>query len=98
MTDSQKQFLQDLIKVYADNMAADIAAVRLADIDRAGLDQVYFAWAGATKPGVGHYYRIQGPSFSLELVNFQSDPANNPANHIHSVWRSLEHDFGVVAN
>ena len=50
------------------------------------------------KPGEGHYYRIQGPSFVLELVNIQADPAGNPANHIHSVWRSLEGDFGVAAN
>jgi hypothetical protein len=32
----------------------------------------------------------------LELVNIQSDPAGNSANHIHSVWRSLNHDFGVA--
>jgi hypothetical protein len=62
------------------------------------LDHVYFAWAGATKPGVGHYYRVQGPTFVLELVNIQSDPAGNPANHIHSVWRSLQGDFAVSAS
>ena len=46
---------------------------------------------------MGHYYRVQGPTFVLELVNIQSDPAGNPANHIHSVWRSLEGDFAVPA-
>ena len=34
----------------------------------------------------------------LELVNIQSDPAGNLANHIHSVWRSLDGDFGVASN
>jgi hypothetical protein len=33
----------------------------------------------------------------LELVNYQSDPAGNPANHIHSVWRSLKGDFGITS-
>ena len=83
---------------YAGHLAPSLAAAQLADIDSKNFDRVYFAWLGATKPGVGHYYRIQGPSFLLELVNFQSDPAGNPANHIHSVWRSLDGDFGVAAN
>jgi hypothetical protein len=95
LTDAQKQTLQSLIKVYADNMAADIAAVRLADVDRAGLDQVYFAWAGANKPGIGHYYRLQGPTFLVEFCNTQPDAEGNVANHIHSLWRDLRGDFGV---
>jgi hypothetical protein len=95
LTDSQKQILQELIKVYADNMAADIAAIRLADIDRAGLDQVYFAWAGANRPGIGHYYRLQGPTFVVEFINVQPDAEGNIANHIHTVWRDLRGDFGV---
>ena len=95
MTDAQKQLLQSLIKVYADNMAADIAAVRLAEVDRAGLDQVYFAWAGANRPGIGHYYRLQGPTFVVEFVNTQPDAEGNVANHIHSLWRDLRGDFGV---
>jgi hypothetical protein len=59
------------------------------------LDQVDFAWAGAAKPGIGHYYRVQGPSFILEFINVQSDPAGNRANHIHSVWRNRKGDFGI---
>ncbi len=62
-----------------------------------GLNSVYFAWSGATEPGVGHDYCVQGPSFMLELVNVQSDPAGNKANHVHSVWRSLNGDFAVGA-
>jgi hypothetical protein len=94
-TEAQKQLLQSLIKVYADNMASDIAAVRLADIDRAGLENVYFAWAGANRPGIGHYYRLQGPTFLVEFVNTQPDAEGNIANHIHSLWRDVRGDFGV---
>ena len=98
MTEPEKKTLRSLLETYASHLAPQLAAAQLADIDAKGFDRIYFAWAGATTPGKGHYYRIQGPSFVLELVNIQSDPAGNLANHIHSVWRSLEGDFGVAAN
>jgi hypothetical protein len=95
LTEAQREKLQTLLAAYCNNLAPDLAAARLAEIEAAGVERVHFAWLGATEPGVGHAYRIQGPTFLLELVNIQSDPAGNPANHIHSVWRSLNHDFGV---
>jgi hypothetical protein len=98
MNEVEKQTLRSLLETYASHLAPQLAAAQLADIDAQGFDRVYFAWAGATTPGKGHYYRIQGPSFLLELVNIQSDPQGNLANHIHSVWRNLAGDFGVPAN
>ena len=98
MTAKQKATLQSLLEAYNSNLAAPLAEARLAEVKSAGLDRVFFAWAGSIKPGVGHYYRVQGPTFVLELVNVQSDPAGNPANHIHSVWRDLNGDFGVADN
>ena len=62
---------------------------------RKGSGKVHFAWAGADKPGIGHYYRIQGPTFLIEFVNTQPDSAGNPANHIHSVWRDMRGDFAL---
>ena len=50
----------------------------------------YFAWAGGEEPGQGHYYRIQSPSFLVEF-----DDTQDHANHIHSVWRDLDGDFGL---
>jgi hypothetical protein len=96
MTSEQKKTLRKLLATYNGHLADDIAGQRMKDIDAGGLDDVYFAWMGAFKPGVGHSYIIQGPTFVLELVNIQSDSAGNPANHIHSVWRSLKGDFGVA--
>ena len=95
-TDAQREKLQALLTAYCSNLAPELAAARLAEIEAAGAERVHFAWLGAMEPGVGHAYRVQGPTFLLELVNIQSDPAGNPANHIHSVWRSLKHDFGVT--
>ena len=36
-----------------------------------------------------HYYRIHGPTVLIEYDNTQND-----ANHIHTVYRDLERDFG----
>jgi len=95
MTEDQKAKLWSLLTAYNENLSAELASARIAKIKTAGIDQVYFAWEGATKPGVGHYFRIQGPTFELEFVNVQTDPAGNVANHIHSVWRNPQGDFAI---
>jgi hypothetical protein len=95
MNEAQQKKLLSLLETYNSHLHESVAASRMKEIEAAGLERVYFAWAGATKPGVGHYYRVQGPTFVLELVNIQSDPAGNPANHIHSVWRRLPEDFDL---
>lgn len=95
LNSEQKATLKKLIEVYANNMPRRTAEQELAKIDEAGFDKVHFAWAGALKPGVGHYYRVQGPTFLIEFVNVQPDAAGNPANHIHSVWRNMHGDFAI---
>jgi len=94
---TQQQLLRQLIAIYARNVPTDLASARLQAIELAGYGQVYFGWAGADQPGIGHYYRIQGPTFVIEFVNVQPDAAGNPASHIHSVWRDPTGDFGVTA-
>jgi Protein of unknown function (DUF3500) len=44
---------------------------------------------GETMKFQGHYYRIQTPTFLIEYDNTQ-----NNANHIHSVWRDFNGDWG----
>ncbi len=95
MDEAQQTMLQRLIQVYAGNLPEDVCAQRLAAIEQAGYDRVYFAWAGADRPGIGHYYLIQGPTFQIEFVNVQPDSAGNPASHIHSVWRDPRGDFAI---
>jgi hypothetical protein len=91
----QQQTLKKLLTAYTDKMRPEVAAARWQLIDRAGFDKVAFAWSGADKPSVGHYYRVQGPTFVVEFINVQADAAGNPANHIHCVWRDLEGDFDI---
>ncbi|HZL90766.1 MAG TPA: DUF3500 domain-containing protein [Pirellulaceae bacterium] len=95
LTDAQRKTLVALLDAYCDNLPAEVAKARKAAIDKAGTEKVRFAWAGADKPGVGHYYRVQGPTFLIEFVNTQPDSAGNPANHIHSLWRDMAGDFAV---
>jgi len=89
MTAAQKKMLRDVIGSYSARMADEIAAERLRRIDAAGFDKVTFAWAGADALHQGHYYRVQGPTFLIEFDNTQ-----NNANHVHSVWRDFNGDFG----
>lgn len=94
-TRDQKRTLRSLVEAYCANMPKEVADRRMEAIRAAGIDTIHFAWAGATKPGVGHYYRVQGPTFLIEFVNVQPDAAGNPANHIHSVWRDMAGDFAL---
>ena len=96
MQEEQVETLRALLTAYTDSMPKAVAQERWMEIEKAGIEKIHFAWAGADKPGVGHSYRIQGPSFLVELNNTQPDSAGNPANHIHSIWRQMSGDFGIA--
>jgi hypothetical protein len=95
MTDKQKAILGELLDGYAARMPADVGTREIESVRKAGLEKVYFAYArDDDKPGRPYTYHVQGPGFLVEFLNVQSDSANNPANHIHSVWHDLPGDFG----
>jgi len=91
MDDEQKALLLQLIGLYIHRYTKLFADDMFKEIQQSGLENLWFAWAGYTKPELdkGIYYRIQGPTFIIEYDNTQ-----NNANHIHSVLRDLKHDFG----
>lgn len=91
----QQALAKKLIEVYANNLPKEIADHRMSEIEKSGWDKVHFAWAGALKEDIGHYYRFEGPTFIVELCNVQPDAAGNIAHHIHSGWRDPRGDFGV---
>lgn len=86
--DEQAQ-LRRLLAIYIGRMNAASAQDQWARIDRAGFGKLHFAWAGGIEPGDKHYYRIHGPTMLVEY-----DDTQNGANHIHTVYRDLERDFG----
>ena len=85
-----KQFdrLMALMEEYARNLPEQAAAAREEQIKKAGKN-IFFAWAGGVNKGDPHYYRIQTPAFLIEY-----DCTQDNANHIHSVWRDFNGDFG----
>lgn len=90
MTETQRSLLLRLMVEYIQNMRQDLAHQQLEKIKNAGIEKIHFAWAGSLTRGEGHYYRIHGPTFLIEYDNTQ-----NNANHIHTVLRDFEDDFGV---
>jgi hypothetical protein len=89
MTPAQVDALRKLINAYVRRYRAELADEDLRKIEKAGIANVPFAWAGGLESGTGHYYRVQGPTFLLEYDNTQ-----NNANHVHAVWREFDGDFG----
>jgi uncharacterized protein DUF3500 len=90
MTAAQRDVLAGLVRQYVDRLpegAADLYAATLTD-ER--LAATHFAWAGGRERHQPHYYRLQGPRLLVEYDNTQND-----ANHIHSVLRDPEGDFGA---
>jgi hypothetical protein len=88
MNSRQFDALRGLMEEYAHNVPGELAAVRMAQIDKAGRN-IYFAWSGGIERADLRYYRVQAPSFLIEL-----DDTQDAANHIHSVWRDFSGDFG----
>jgi hypothetical protein len=86
-----KQFgmLMALLEEYANNVPEQLAQARMEQIKKVGKN-LQFAWAGSLERGGPHYYRVQSPAFLIEYDNTQND-----ANHIHSVWRDYNGDFGL---
>ena len=85
----QRALLMQVIDAFTSVMAPDLAADRMGALKKAGLDNITFAWAGEAERGKRHYYRVQGPTFLIEFDNTQGN-----GNHVHSVWRDFNGDFG----
>ncbi len=86
--DQQKQ-LHTLVREYLERLRPEIAEEAWQRIEQSGAP-MFFVWAGGKERGEPHYYRVQGKTFLLEYDNVQ-----NGANHVHSVWRDFDGDFGT---
>lgn len=85
----QREHLLALIEVYARTFEPGLARARMARVREGGIEHIRFGWAGATERGKPHYYRVQGPLFLIEY-----DASQNDGNHVHTVWRDFNGDFG----
>ena len=87
MDAAQQALVLKLIGAFADHLQPELAEARLARVRAAPLETIRVGWAGSTQPREPHYFRIQGANFLIEFDN-------SGGNHIHSVWRDFEGDFG----
>jgi Protein of unknown function (DUF3500) len=85
---AQRRVLE-IVRTYVANHSPATARRALDRVERAGMARIRFGWAGSLRPGLPHYYRLQGPTFLLEFDN-----SRNSGTHIHSVWRDFERDYG----
>ena len=88
MNARQFDALMTLMEEYARNVPHELAEGRIAQMNKADRN-IYFAWSGGISLGEPHYYRVQTSYFLIEL-----DDTQDNANHIHSVWRDFNGDFG----
>jgi len=86
--DQQRQ-LRRLLDVYVGRIPDELAEIEADKYRGDRLCGLSFLWAGGIEPREPHYYRIQGPRLLVEYDNTQRG-----ANHVHSVWRDPEGDFG----
>ena len=89
MTIAQRDIVAELIGQYVGRLPDELAAIESARLGGDAIDAVHFGWAGELEPRRPHYYRLHGPRFLVEY-----DCVQRGANHIHSVWRDPEADFG----
>lgn len=95
LNDEQKTLLLSLVDEYVRNYRPDLARQQLDRINKSGWDKVHFGWAGPVGPTDPYYYRIHGPTVLIEFDNNHAPGRKDgPINHIHSVFRDPQNDYG----
>ena len=89
MLPQQRALLAGLLDQYLGRLPGPLAELERERAAGELLEAVHFGWAGGAERGQPHYYRLQGPRLLIEYDNVQDG-----ANHVHSVWRDPEGDFG----
>ncbi len=89
LSDFQRTSLLDLVQLYVSRSADELAANYWKRLESNGWDSLSFAWAGPQERGKGHYYAVHNDLFIIEYDNTQDG-----ANHIHSVLRDFDDDWG----
>jgi len=84
---AEQALLLRLIRAFAEHLRPELVEQRLQRVQSGGLDSIHFGWAGSLTRGEPYYFRIAGATFLIEFDN-------SGGNHIHSVWRDFNGDWG----
>jgi Protein of unknown function (DUF3500) len=87
MSPAQQARVLKLIAAFADHLQPELADARLARVRAGTLESIRVGWAGSTRRGEPYYFRLQGATFLIEFDN-------SGGNHVHSVWRDFQGDWG----
>ncbi|MCZ7374113.1 DUF3500 domain-containing protein [Micromonospora sp. WMMC250] len=82
-----RALLHQVVALYLDRLPPELATREAARLEAGPL---HFAWAGPTRAGQRHYYRVQGDDLLIEYDNTSPD-----GNHAHTVLRRPASDFGA---
>jgi hypothetical protein len=85
----ERAVLERILAEFIDDLSPELAAREWERVKQKGMENIRFAWCGGVKIGEPHYWRLQGPHFVIEY-----DDTQGGANHVHTLWRDLENDFG----
>lgn len=86
---AQQAKLWDVVYEWVGILNDEAATAKMNEI-KANLNETWFAWSGATTPGSGAYYRIQGPTLLIEF-----SPQRGDTEHIHTIYRDPTNDYGA---
>jgi hypothetical protein len=93
MNDKQRVLLLQVIAEWAGIMNHTMASARMTQL-KTELNDSSFAWSGPTDfqqgSNITAYYRIQGPHLVIEYA----PQIDEPANHIHTIYRDPTNDYG----
>jgi hypothetical protein len=87
LTPQQKTLAQKILDEIITVYRPEISRAYLAQVD---VNALSFTWMGSSEAGQAHYWRLDGPDFFFEY-----DLVQGNGNHVHTVWRSKEGDFGA---
>jgi hypothetical protein len=91
MNEDQRALVRGLVELFAGRLRlpfGDPRSARLFD----GLEAARFVWIGSGEPGERCYWRLHVASSVFEFDNSQPG-----ANHVHTLWRDADSDFGGAA-
>lgn len=89
---SPGEILRTLAATFLERLPEELARPRLVALESGGAEDLHFAWAGEVALDRPHYYRLQGPDLLAEL-----DDTEAGGNHVHTVLRHPDDDFGAHA-
>jgi hypothetical protein len=93
MTEPQRTQFLAVIQARLDILYADDLARAMADV-HAHLDETYFAWYGPASELGAAYFRITGPTVSIEYAPQDND--GDATDHAHNMYRDPTNEYGAA--